>query len=270
MISCNKTYFLNLGITNLSNVKFCDDPLFVELCEKRPAYNEEFAVYVNEQDYPKEYLNRARRLIPIIVDTLWEELNADGELGTCARISLQLYRMLQEAGFWCYMIKGALKVEIDSNEKYGFYGLQSTTGSENKEVGHIWVVAPPFKLIDISVKRQEYLSSNTNVVNNLLQEQLTYGGYILEDIISPSLLKEWKSAGYEVNMNNIYCNREGWNFFSDKFRPFKVFEKNIEYRYTPLNIYMVSDELDDIYWHCNGKSARYIYDNLILPKIQAP
>ena len=203
MASINEKYFQDRGITNVSDIKFCDSPRFVELCEKRPAYNEEFAVYVNERDYSKEYLIRARKIIPIIVDTLWEELNVDGELGTCARISLQLYRMLQEAGLWCYMIKGSLNVEINPNDKYRFYGIPSTAGNENKEIGHVWVVAPPFKLIDISVKRQEYLSSKTDVVNYLLREQLTYGDYILEDIISPSLLKEWRDGGYEVNMKLI-------------------------------------------------------------------
>lgn len=83
------------------------------------------AVYVNERNCSKEYFNRARGIIPIMVDILWKELNADGKLGACARISLQLYKMLQEAGLGCYMmIKGTLNVQFNSKENIDFMAFQ--------------------------------------------------------------------------------------------------------------------------------------------------
>lgn len=260
-------YFQNLGIDNVSEVHFCDNPRFVELSEKRPLYNEEFAAYINEQTYSKAYLERAETTIPIIVHTLWQELVSDGALNACARISLQLYRMLQEAGFWCYMMRGSLTIHINTNKKYEFYGLSlnSENTDTDKIAGHVWVVAPPFKLIDISVKQQEHLSTNPNISPYLLLKELSYCNYNLEDIVSPALLEKCKQDGWGIK--DLYCDREGWDFFSKHFRPFNIHKNNIEFHYTPLNCYVISDKLNEIYWQCNGHNAQYIYKNLILPQI---
>src|SRR5258708_5001250 len=98
---------------------FYDDKKFIRAESVDPAFLETYARYVESRPYDDPYLSRARREIPIIAEGVWGELVADGRLGACIDIGMILSRILEQEGFWNYMVKGSLTMHFPPAAKLG-------------------------------------------------------------------------------------------------------------------------------------------------------
>lgn len=136
-----------------ANPGFFDQPAFRAAEEGDPEYLCNYARFIDARHYTPEYLDRARREIPEIAEPLHQALKRDGRLGACIDLSMVLSRILEREGFWNYMVSGCLTQTFPS--KYGFpprYIWAVDRG--NAKAPHVWVVAPPFLVVDLTVSMQ--------------------------------------------------------------------------------------------------------------------
>lgn len=185
------TFFEKLGIpTNAPG--FYDHPALVELEKSGTDTLSGYARFVLLRQYSTGYLDSVRSQIITGAAKLSELLIADGRLGACIDCSLSFSRMLDEMGIWNYTVKGALGIQFPTSTgfaPFNFWPVDEDDGS-GREFGHKWVVAPPFKVIDLTLKLQDYSESFAYLLPDcVLFEEADIIQPTFKDILSPAALR---------------------------------------------------------------------------------
>lgn len=110
---------------------------------------------VEARGYTSDELQQAERKIQIAAKAMADRVVRDGRHGLCVVASYALSRMLDELGVWNYTAKSNLTIHfpqsVSAKPRY-FYSID-----EGHFVApHAIVVAPPFTVIDVTVKHQMY------------------------------------------------------------------------------------------------------------------
>ncbi|MCK8085388.1 hypothetical protein [Vibrio sp. 1CM8B] len=179
-----KIEFENKGIP-FSEVDFFDHPNFLRAEQLDPSYLVKFAQFVAEQPYSNEYLVKSEKIIRDVCNILSAELIKNGREGACADIAGILARILEQKGIWSVAINGAATIEFpkESGEETTYFW---SVDNSNAFAGHAWVFAPPFAVIDITLKQQPYAGNKKEYIPviNLIKDAPIAHSFI-EDILSP-------------------------------------------------------------------------------------
>lgn len=260
-----ETEFTTAGI-DFSKVGFYDDPNFLICEQKNRRYLEKYAEYVLTSKYAPEYIERAEREIPFIASILNKELIEDGRLGACIDISIGLSRILEQEGFWNYIPKGSLTIDFPvatKVQKKIFY----TVDSGKFDAGHVWVVAPPFTVIDLSIKQQPYQDKAAEYLPNFICSTSEIETKANDsDIICPEVIAYMKMQGINNSMNHIKPN---WNEFLQRFKPIAVKENNVMLKYITTAISAPDMPIEKIETlRLSGRITIEIYNDIIIPKLK--
>lgn len=117
-----------------------------------PAFLEFYCAWVRARPRQIPYDAHVRSIVPRIAELVANEIVRDGQLGVCIDASMMLTKMLEQEGIWCYAAKGALTISApDLGHSTHFCMFD-----DEPAAGHFWVVAPPFEIIDVSLKNQRW------------------------------------------------------------------------------------------------------------------
>ena len=246
---------------------FYDEPNFLKVEQRNPEYLNNYARFVQEKKYTAEYLDKARKVIPIIANELHKELLRDGRQGACIDLSMVLSRILEREGFWNYIVKGSLTVSFPNSSGIGDRFFWSIDHGEFS-AGHAWVVAPPFGVIDLTIKQQERDSNESKYFPELIMsEELTPDLAKVEDIISPEVRQILQSQG--VNSSNMIPMV---NPILEKvlatFKSGTVVNNNTRFKYIPVALGAPDCPLEGMVGiSIDGMSAIKMYTTLVKPKL---
>ena len=137
---------------------FCDDPNFLKLEQKDPRFLENYALYVQSKCYEADYLEKAERAIRICAEKLYDAISKDGRLGACVDASTMLSRMLDELGIWSYVTNSTVKTSFPKNTGIKPIWFWVPHQGSGMAAAHSVVVAPPFEIVDLTLKMQPYES----------------------------------------------------------------------------------------------------------------
>lgn len=130
-----------------------------------------YARFVQTQEYDEEYKKRAIKEIPFIAALINQELIRDGRQGACVDVSMALSRILEAEGFWNYIVNVSLTLAFSASSnvlnKY-FWAVDPTNKSNN---GHVWVAAPPFNIIDLTIRQQPYTHREKDYLPDMIISQ---------------------------------------------------------------------------------------------------
>ncbi len=206
--------FTELGI-DFTKIAFYDSLEFLQHEQVNPRFLEAYAEYVKEKKYSSEYFKRAAKEIPYIAKILNEELRKDGRLGACIDVSLVLGRILEREGFWNYLTKGSLTIDFPSESKIQTKYFWSVDNGDF-ESGHTWIVAPPFNVIDIALKRQVYKENEQDyLTNTILNTENNFTKVEEIDIISPVASMQMNIQG--IAKDKLSFVRDDFFMFIKKF-----------------------------------------------------
>jgi hypothetical protein len=164
---------------------FCDDPSFFEVERGDPHYLNHYAAFVAKRPYDANYLARAQVIIDNAVSLLHTELVEHGRLGACVGISEILFRILEQEKIWSCCIKGSLTITFPRKTGIGTSYFWSADHG-NFVAGHVWLYAPPYTVVDISVKQQPYRGNEANYIPDRILTTNPRPVIVNdEDIISP-------------------------------------------------------------------------------------
>lgn len=110
---------------------------------------------VEARTYSAEYLLAAEKKVQVAADAVCSRVARDGRPGLCVVASGILSRILDELGVWNYTAKSNLAIyfpQAVSREPRYFYSFDV----EHFTAPHAIVVAPPFAVVDVTVKYQAY------------------------------------------------------------------------------------------------------------------
>jgi hypothetical protein len=134
-----------------------------------------YAKFVDLRPMSQEELNHARKIVPRASEFLFHRLREDGRLSACGDTSRVLCRLLERFGIWNYVVKGALTVSFAKST-----GLDSATmgvlalPGNPAVAGHVWVCAPPYRVVDVTASRQPYPSNARKIIGSR---------FVLEDAV---------------------------------------------------------------------------------------
>ncbi len=154
--------FQKLSI-DISTPGFYDSPPFLEKEKSDPRFLENYAYFVHTRTYSQEYLQNASQKIEIVSETLRACLEADGRKGACVDISGMAGRMLDRLGVWNYVAKATLTIEFPIQSKIDprFFWLFD---KGNFVAPHAIIVAPPYTIVDITVRHQQYETDEAAII----------------------------------------------------------------------------------------------------------
>lgn len=175
-----------LGV-NTDAPGFYDDPRFVEAERENPFLLEEYSGFIRAKSFTVEYMDRARRIIKAASQFLFDRLAEEGLRGTCIDASMVLSRFLERQGVWNYAANGALTIFFDCST-----GLDPTYFSPimmpgNKaKAGHVWLYAPPFEIVDVTVSRQPYRQGQERFLPDyVLAKKVSRCSFDAADLMEP-------------------------------------------------------------------------------------
>lgn len=131
---------------------FYDDPVFVKAEESDRQLLDAYAKHVLGLKHSTEYLTKARNAVKSVSEFLMVELRKDGRLGACRDLSGVVSRFLEREGVWNFLVKGNVFITFDNQTKLKPYRME-TVGADP---GHSWLIAPPFKVVDLTIEHQKY------------------------------------------------------------------------------------------------------------------
>ena len=189
-----KAKFGSLGI-RVEEPAFCDSPEFLAAERVSPSLLNDFATFVAKRSYDPDYLTRSHVIAAELSRLLSDALIANGREGACVDMSSILMCALHAEGVWCCGIKGSLTItypdELSLDPRY-FYSVD-----EGEFVaGHAWVYAPPFTVIDLTVRQQPYGPGQADHLPHIvLSTERKPVQAELSDIACPEIRLELRAMG---------------------------------------------------------------------------
>lgn len=258
--------FIKHGIS-IDKPGFYDEPEFINIEKYNNKYLCNYARYVQLNPYSEEYLENAYKKIPYICDLLYKEFLTDSRPGQCINLSMALSKILEKEGIWNYMVKGALTIEfaIESNITTKYFWPVDTLPVD---AGHVWVVAPPFNIIDLTVKIQQYHASEEKFLPDyVIEDSVNIGEVTFKDIYSPEVRKILRGRGIRNSEMIKYCNPEIIEF-SDVFNTNIIKYNGTRLKYMPIASSAPDGPLEEMKsLYINGMYPVDIYKKVILPKL---
>lgn len=251
---------------NFEQIAFYDTPEFMHYEQRDRRFLEKYGQFVNERCYSEEYLARARVEIPLIARLLNEELIKDGRMGACVDMSIGLNRILEREGFWNYPVKGSLTILLPKyaelqNKFFWSYDLGEFAAP------HAWITAPPYTVIDLSIKQQSYIDNTANYLPNMIcSESIEPAVVSDEDLISPRIRNLMNLDGIEDKIPKL---RPNWENFSSIFRAVAISYNDVKMKYIPIGIAAPDSPLEEVATlRLSGKLAIEIYQEIIRPQLK--
>lgn len=141
-------------------IGFYNHPRFLAVEKKDSAFLEFYGAWVRLRPRDVAYDAHVRRVVPRIIEVLGAEIARDPQKGVCIDASQILTKMLELEGVWCYGVKGALTIESPILGEPTHFWLIDT----QPIAGHMWVVAPPFEIVDVALGNQSFVHGEDKLV----------------------------------------------------------------------------------------------------------
>lgn len=195
--------FAGLGIP-MDAPGFYDHPAFVAIEKKNPKFLEAYAKFVQSRPIDRTYIAQVRQVVGIVGPMWNEELVLDGRLGACIDLSMVLSRTLESGGVWNYVVKGALTIEFPKNSGYGktyFWPIDIAKVA----AGHVWVCAPPYSIIDLTIHQQPFGGHRLkHVPPFVLSESVERYSPTIVDICSTEVVSDLQRQGAPLTNETLF------------------------------------------------------------------
>ena len=249
-----------LGI-NTSKPGFYNDLQFIRNEQMNPAFLNEYNYFVTQKQFDKKYLENAKTKIEKIVKILYEELKKSNIKGACIDISSALMKILEKEEIWCCQFVGCLTQIFPKNTKIEtnyFYLIDEPT--KRFTAPHVWIYAPPFKIIDLSINLQHYTQHEEMYLpdyiiddgNDFSSAQIT-----AQDIVSPAAVMYY-NANEEILFRQYLMQSPDTRDFIFHYEPFSLNINKINLKYIPIRSGAVDSDLEHL--KSINFSGKYPYD----------
>ncbi len=190
-----EAWFTQIGV-DVTRPGLHDTPQFLHAEARYPDALNNVARLVEARAYTEEDLAQAERKILVAADAVARRVAQDGRPGLCVVASGILSRMLDALQVWNYTAKSNLTITfphaISRSPRY-FYSLDSGEFT----AAHAVVVAPPFVVIDVTVRQQSYETSAMGQYLPTIASTKEYSPYRVtaDQLISPEFRANLRMHG---------------------------------------------------------------------------
>ena len=260
--------FINEGIS-IEHPGFYDDPLFMKVERERPIYLNNYARYVQLKEYDDDYLILCEAKFKLICDILHDELVKDGRIGACIDLSMVLGRILEKVGIWNYVVKGALTIRFPSSTAIPDVYFWPIDTNEDSSAGHVWVSAPPFNVIDLTIGMQPFSTKKRKFIPDVIIEKAINPIEIeFSDICSNEVSYQVMMEGDECTIDTVYRINPVLESFFQTFPASNYNINGTEFKYIPCAIGQSDKPLEEITsLELSNMTGYEVYRDKIVPAL---
>lgn len=137
-----------------SEFGFYDQQAFLEQEQKDDEFLEKYGLWVNSRPRSAEYDARARIVVPKLANFMADLFEREGMQRSCVHASAMMPRILDRMGIWSFGLKGSFVSEVTTADLWRGQASCDVEDFPGAERGHAWIVAPPFIIVDATIRLQ--------------------------------------------------------------------------------------------------------------------
>ena len=246
---------------------FYDQPAFLARESADPAYLARYAEWVLTRPMSPEYDAHVRVTVPKLARLLATAFAAYDSHGRCIAAYSMMTRMLDRLHVWSFGIFGSVVIEAPALGLRRAIQTIAFSGDPLGIVGHAWVCAPPFLIVDCSLALQHWDSAIAPLVPDV----------ILADATAPKVHARVEDC-INDNVRALFAQAEGWHDlnlhqrldprlqgFLRTFPARDVTAPNLRMRFVPVVIRQPAEMLAQIELDDEGRSGRTIWNSIVAP-----
>ncbi|WP_454655095.1 hypothetical protein [Bosea beijingensis] len=254
-----QAHFDNLGI-DTSKPGFYDDPRYLAYERSHPLFTEAYAEWVQVRPRTPQYDAHVRDVVPRLADIITARLERHKWYGGCIAITGIATRIMDELGVFNAPVSGSAAVYAPGDSRH-FAVIDDLDGA-GYETGHMWIVAPPFDIVDLTLYYQRWEGDK---FQRLIPPQILATGSRtvrprVRDMVAPEVLYRFGQ------------HPDSFPIPSDQTRILKTFPaqqvqiQDIDIRYVPAGIRIPQEGIEGVNKDENqGVSAKRIWEEDVAP-----
>lgn len=233
-----------------------DDPEFLRAAAENPALWTEVAREAEQHGATPAARAHARNVLASVLPQLASLFEEDGRRSDCLNRSLLLQRLLEGAGVWCWVAQGGMTALFPSEWSIAPIGYRPL--SLEQSLGHCWVVAPPFRVVDLSLRHQN---------EDGRAERHLPAIVAIED---PEPLKLSLLDVVDAEVARLVGNAEpppAMVAFNREFPASRFLRDRVRFRYVPTAVAIPGPPLDRWTQRFAGRTPREIFNRIVVPAL---
>lgn len=257
-----------LGIET-SQFGFYDHPNFMAEESHDPQFLQQYADWVQSRPRALDYDQRVRSVVPQLAKILADTFEQEGMQRCCVHASSMMPRILDRLGVWSFGLKGSLIMEAPAEDLRRAQCICDYQDFANAEVGHAWVVAPPFLIVDSTAHLQNPSDDPINdfIPSTIAVEDARKFSAKVDDIVSDRVRA--RHAQQEGRWDSKLHERllPGLREFNRSFPSHEVRYDNLTLRYVPVGVAISDVPLDQINTVGEGPSGEDVWNEHVVPAL---
>lgn len=250
---------------------FYDQPAFTAKERASPSFLNEYAKFVKIRPLTEEYQQHANSVVTKLADLLFKELAETKAEGICSIATMALTRMLDELGVWSFGLVGSTTFATAEPDMWRGFHTVDNPDFPNAMLGHSWVCAPPFHVIDLSATMQRWGSDPIRqfIPSVILDRSGKVVKPKAEDVIDAEIRTQYVAqTGYEDPALHFKLEPH-LKEFGRFFPATECTLDNLTVRYVPTAVRQSDGPLSEIIIdHTSGRTALELWREVIEPAFQ--
>jgi hypothetical protein len=235
-----------------------DEVQFLRAAHDDPAYWLEHARAAERNGATPAAGAHARRVLQATLPALASLFAEDGTKGDCRTRSLLAQRLLEAAGVWCWVAQGGMTALFPQEWRVRPIGYRPL--NLEQQIGHCWVVAPPFRVVDLALRDQTGDGrAERRLPALLMAEQVEPLELSITDVADAPLLK---FLGHEPEIPPAL------RAFNVEFPACRFMQQRIRYRYVPTAVTVPAAPLDMLSHRIAGLTPQEIFEDVFQPALR--
>lgn len=221
--------------------------------EERDAH----AAFLSYAVHVSESVNRSARTIERFATEIASHASAREKMSNCIDISLFLQRALEERGVWSVVIHGSVIVCFDNDVVYEIHEYDTPKYS-GASTGHSWLLAPPFDVVDLTVKHQRFAGELPEYAERFFQAIMLQ----IPDVVLGKELSRFSPSQKELTGDSRMYNphrEEIQRLFPATVARFK----RVSLKYIPDHVRIPKYKIDRMGLSLGGMRASDFYETVL-------
>ena len=259
--------FKDMGV-DTSSLGFYDQQAFLDQEAKNPKLLEAYGRWVALRPRSDAYEKHAKAVVPKVAQLIGNAFSEDGFQGSCIAGAGMISRILDRLGVWNYGIMGSATFEVGSPRIWRGLATVDHRDFPNAVLGHAWVSAPPYVVVDATVLLQRW--GDDPIVKYLppvlVSENPRRTSPSVDDVVSASKREEYFRAEGRADGQLHFRLEPNLVRFGTLFPASEIQAVNLKARYVPTAISMTDVPLEQINVEGKvGRSGAAIWKDVIAP-----
>ena len=247
--------FARLGIPT-DKPGFYDHPNFIKRECEYPLFLESYRQFVSYKEFDSSYLDRVREILPSLSQYLFDYLQRDTKLGACADVSAAMSRMLDELGIWNFPTAGGIPID---------FPISSGIGRSGIPVLVTWLTAPPFQIIDLTIRAQNYNRGEETILAGFVMEETSVctptNVIQVDDLVYTE--EFYRLTGERATIENVCSMRPGLLSEIERHGIWLIEKWGCRLKYIGNATRFSTDTLSQLPLSLCGKSAQQLFNEFI-------